>query len=453
MSGKSTGGARRAVAVAACLLSLAPLSWPAATARGGAPPPDILLITVDTLRADHLSSYGHPKPLTPHLDRLLSGGARFTQARTVETLTHPSMTSMLTSMHPHQHGGTRNGLRMRPGLGSLPKMLSKRGYRTAAFIGNWTLKPKVSGLDEHFQVYRPVLSRKRWFGLVRSEASALDLTEAALEWLDEQAGEGTWRPVLLWAHYADPHGPYRFHEEEGRKLGLDKSSKSQRYATEVAFTDRSIGELLAGFRERRGPRKPLIVFASDHGESLGEHGYWGHGRHLYETELHIPMGITWEGSIGPMEVTARASILDLAPTVLGLLERPIPETFAGYDWSGVLNGGEPPEGRVTRHQSHRGAVMVKHKSKKARKKGLLAVALVGDGGKEVMRTESGQILLFDVGTRPSASLLRDGNRNAPSPDLSSWLLEVLDGLRSLSPTEPTLDEESLERLRSLGYVD
>ncbi|HYG64404.1 MAG TPA: sulfatase-like hydrolase/transferase, partial [Thermoanaerobaculia bacterium] len=142
---------RRAIHLwsAAALLGLAGLLLPAIP---GAQPraasqrfPNVLIVTVDTLRADRLSSYGYRRPTSPAIDKLLASGARFTQARTVEPLTNPALCSMFTSTYPHENGATRNGLRMRRGLPSAAATLGKRGYRTAAFVGNWTLRDEISG--------------------------------------------------------------------------------------------------------------------------------------------------------------------------------------------------------------------------------------------------------------------------------------------------------------------
>ena len=130
-------------ALAACLVC-----------HAGAQPaqaPDVLILTVDTLRYDHLSINGDPRPITPHLDRLLGSGLRFTQARTVEPLTSPAICSLFTSRQPHQHGSTRNGLRMQRGLSSMPRVLRAAGWRTAGFVSNWTLREKLSGLGQHFE--------------------------------------------------------------------------------------------------------------------------------------------------------------------------------------------------------------------------------------------------------------------------------------------------------------
>ena len=287
------------------LFALVPLLLAVAPAHAGDPPPaNVLVISVDTLRADHMSAYGYARPTTPNIDRLISGGVRFDTARTVEPLTGPALVSMLTSLHPNEHGASRNGLRMRTGLASLPKALQARGYRTAAFVGNWTLRDKLCGLAEHFEEYQEVLTRRRWWGLVRKEANAQDLTDVATEWLDAQRRSQSDAPFLLWVHYVEPHAPYRAHDSYREALGLPargELSASDRYDTEIAFVDDAVGRLMLHLQEIGLAEGTIVVFASDHGESLGEHGYWGHGRNLYEQTLRIPMSITWPGRLAPAQ--------------------------------------------------------------------------------------------------------------------------------------------------------
>jgi arylsulfatase A-like enzyme len=419
--------------------------------------PDVLVVTVDTLRADRLGSYGYGRRTSPHLDRLLEDGVRFTQARVVEPLTNPSICSMMTSLYPQDHGASRNGLRMRRGLASLPKSLSDHGYDTAAFVGNWTLKNKLSGLGEHFDDYESILTRKRWFGFLRSEATAADLTTAAIEWLDDYRDHGAGRPFLLWVHYVEPHAPYRLQEGFAEPLGLStdagKHPPSDRYDTEVAFVDHQIGRLIREV-ETRLDSPPLIVFASDHGESLGEHDYWGHGRNLHEPGLRVPMGLTWRGRVPATVVRAPALNIDLAPTVLSVLDIPIPASFRGYDWADALNGGATPDGRITHYQTHKGAVISKHESELARRKGLLAVGLIDGSLKEILVVSDGKRELWNLETDPAEHTNLAETGSSPSESLSGWIQAVDAGLTSLDELPPQpLDEGSAAQLRALGYVD
>ncbi len=415
--------------------------------------PDIIIITVDTLRVDRVSAYGYKRPTTPNVDTLLKRGVRFTQARVPEPLTAPSMTSMVTSLYPHEHGATRNGLRMRQGLASLPSILRHHGYETAAFVGNWTLKDQLSGLAEHFASFNEVFTRKRWFGLLFGEATAEDLTTEALAWIDEHLDRSR-RPFLVWVHYVEPHAPYRFQSELAPGLGIgkgDQQTRGDRYDTEIAFVDRSIGELLAGIETTSRPT--LIHFASDHGESLGEHDYWGHGRHLYDATLHIPLGFAWQGEIEPRVIDTPASLLDLGPTTLGLLGLPVPTLFRGYDWSPVLAGETPaPVERVTLHQAHKGAVQGDG-GKNARRQGLLAVGRIADHRKEILRVRSKRLRIFDL-SRDVPEVADLAEATEPTSELSDWLLQVREGLAASDELPPpSLDQESIEQLRALGYID
>jgi arylsulfatase A-like enzyme len=458
--GRQPTGRRRAWSIAIRCAAV-PLVLLAAVTAPGDPTdaglPDILLITVDTLRADHVSAYGYSRSTTPHLDELIAAGLRFDLARTVEPLTTPALTSMLTSRDPHLHGANRNGLLMRTGLPSLPKSLQAQGYRTVACIGNWTLRDKLSGMAEHFEEYNEILTRKRYFGLVLREATAKDLTAAATDWIAAHERTEPNRPFFVWVHYVEPHAPYRVHREHLDQLGLKRGTSLpdvDRYDTEIAFTDASIGGLLRSLDHTERSSEPLIVFAADHGESLGEHRYWGHGRHLYEPTLRIPMSITWPGRIEPQTVEAPALITDLAPTVLGLLDLPAPAGFSGFDWTGVLRGDDPPADRVTRYQAHKGAVMSRHDSELARRTGLLAVGQIRDNRKEIFRIEKNRTWLFDLSSDPAelASLIPP--KQDPTEELLDWMRVVYRGLNSLEHTPPQpLDEESVEKLRSLGYID
>ncbi len=415
--------------------------------------PDIVIVTVDTLRFDRVSFYGYRRPTTPNIDALLERGVRFTQARVPEPLTAPAMSSMVTSLYPHEHGATRNGLRMRPGLASFVSILAHHGYETAAFVGNWTLKDKLAGIGEHFETYHEVFDRKRWFGLFFAEATAEDLTAKTLTWIDEHLDRSR-RPFLVWVHYVEPHAPYRFQKEFASRLGIPsegQASKIDRYDTEVAFVDHSIGELLAGVEGTSRPT--LIHFASDHGESLGEHDYWGHGRHLYDATLHIPMGFAWQGEIEPRTIDAPASLLDLGPTTLGLLGLTVPDAFRGYDWAPVLAGQTPaPVDRVTHHQAHKGAVQGDGGTN-ARRQGLLEIGRIADRRKEILRVRSQRLRIFDL-SKDVRELANLADSSEPTAELSDWLREVREGLAASDELPPpSLDEESIEQLRALGYID
>lgn len=368
---------------------------------------------------------------------------------------------MFTSLYPHEHGATRNGLRLRPDALSAARVLGRRGYQTAAFVGNWTLRNGISGLGDHFQSYDEVFTRKRWLGLFKGEATAEDLTDSALAWLEEDRADHR-RPFLLWVHYVEPHAPYRLQETQAGRLGVrvnSEVSRPDRYDTEVAFADQQIGRLLAQFqRDPELAANTLIVFAADHGESLGEHSYWGHGRNLYEPTLRIPLGLVWPGKIRPAVIDAPALNLDVAPTVLGLAGLPVPGGFHGYDWSPVLlRGAEPPRERTMWFQAHKGAVLSAQEVGSARRKGLLEVAVLTGWRKEIFRVNENRRQVFDLLRDPGEIRSLDPravSAGVTSADLRSWMTSVRKGLAASDQVLATrIDAESAARLRALGYAE
>ncbi|MGE0638861.1 MAG: sulfatase [Thermoanaerobaculia bacterium] len=448
----------RWVALALCASFSVPVR--AVAGDAGTERPSVVVVTVDALRADHLSSYGYRRPTTPAIDALLARGARFAVARTPEPLTAPSMASMLTSLEPDVHGASRNALPIRPGLPSLGTILRERGYRTAAFVTNWTLRSDLTGLEEHFDEYIEVLMHKRWWGLVGEEAGADELVTEVGNWM-ERRGERRLQalPWFLWIHFVDPHAPYDLQRKFAPRLGVRPggAGKVDRYDTEIAHTDEAIGRLLDRLLapEALGPGA-LVVFAADHGESLGEHDYWGHGRHLYEPTVRIPLGIVWPRRIAPQVLASPASLLDVTPTVLGLLggdATPATSRMVGFDWSAVLaDGAAPPAQRRFFLQAHKGAVQTRGNVPAKREAGLLEVGLVEAGTKRVWRIRDRKLLRFDLTVDPEELRNLAAAKPPPPADLVEHAAEVAARLGSLAPPGGSIDEQTIARLKALGYL-
>lgn len=474
---------RLALLTAALTAALVAGAWPGLAASDSVDPavsqrndggtlPHIVLISVDTLRADRLSAYGNPAPTSPHIDALLSAGARFNAARTVEPLTGPAAASMLTSLYPHEHGSSRNGIPIREGLRSLPQMLVHLGYVTVAFVSNWTLADEQSGLAEHFDVYQGVFTKKRWlfwFG----ESDAEDVRSAANTWFEEE-GAYPGQPLFLWVHFVEPHAPYKLHKGFAERLGIPaegRASAMQRYDTEIAAVDDTIGRLLQDLERYVDPANTLFIFTSDHGEVLGEHGYKGHGRHLFEEELRIPLGFTWRNRIPPASLDVPTSLIDLAPTVLGLLGAPEPPEWQGQDWSAALLSGEDgPADRPVYFQAHKGVALGASGNAEVadnrRRHGLLKLGLVLGNQKLVLDLDKDVLSIFDLpggGAGAGSPLDYAGVESSPRttgspadapPLLRKWQAAVEQGLaeRDRSPP-PKLSDEAIEKLRSMGYTN
>ena len=417
-------------------------------------PPNIIIITIDTLRADRLPSYGYHRNTAPNLEKLIARGVRFTHHYTPEPLTAPAMATMLTARHPHEHGATRNGITIFEDLSSLPKTLTRHGYRTAAFVGNWTLRSRLSGLGPHFDDYLEIVSRKRWFGMFLSEATAKDITDDALTWLKKRNNQ----PFAMWLHYVEPHAPYRLHSKYLDQLGLKKSggqyTRSERYDTEIAFCDEQIGRFFEGLEKVSPLEKTIIIFTADHGESLGEHGYWGHGRNLYQPSLKVPMAIIWPEAIKPALIKSPSSLIDIPKTVLGLIGKQKPLDFDGYDWSStLLHNQMPPANRKLYFQAHRGAAQTRKGADRLRRRGLLELGMIDGEFKELLRVRNTTRKLHNLINDPDELNSLCDKRSAVTEGFRRWALEVEQALNRMPASTTDLSSQDIEMLRSLGYIE
>ena len=219
--------------------------------------------------------------------------------------------------------------------------------------------------------------------------------------------------------------------------------------------DDQIGNFLEQLDKSGALENTVIVFVSDHGESLGEHDYWGHGRNLKEPNLRIPMGFVYEGRVAPAVESAPALITDIAPTVVGLAGLEVPEFFQGLDWSQVFAGQTAsPVDRVTYYETHKGAVGPHEGAEGLRRKGLLEVGVLQSGQKETYRVKNETREVFDLNTDGAEANDLVAAESPMSESLKQWLSQVRKGLElsdELPP--PSLSDDDMEALRALGYLD
>ncbi len=269
------------VVVFLAVLSLASAAEPA---PGGQVSPNLLLITLDTTRADHIGCYGAKGVATPTLDGLAERGARFEEAHAHVPLTLPSHATILTGDLPSTLNLRVNGMKLKSGAETLATILKARGYWTGAFVSAVVLE-RERGLARGFVVYddRPTLPPRT--GGPPEERPADETTQAALSAVAKAAG-----PFFLWVHYYDPHYEYRPPEPYASKFAKAP------YDGEIAYMDASIGKLLVGLRAQGKLADTLVVVVGDHGEGLGEHGEKQHGVFLYEYAMHVPLIVEWEGT-------------------------------------------------------------------------------------------------------------------------------------------------------------
>jgi arylsulfatase A-like enzyme len=324
----------------------------AAWGCGREPPQHLLLVTADTLRADHLGAWGSGRDLTPRLDALAAESIVFERAWAPTPFTLPSLAALLTGHHPEALQLRDNVAGLPPGVATLAAQLRERGFRTGAVMGNGVVSSKTR-MNEGFEVYDtrsmfPEASEAPWLRSGRTTDIALDVADALLV----RPGER----LFLWVHYLDPHGPYDVPEalrsellpaERARpdgRLVLPHLASSKGsggiplyqggppeaevafyragYAGEVAILDRAIGRLLDGLEQRGVLDAAALVFTADHGESLGEDDAWFlHGEQLSEPNLRVPLLIRLPGQRAAVRADP-ASLLDVVPTLAALFELP-----------------------------------------------------------------------------------------------------------------------------------
>lgn len=274
----------------------------------GDAPHDIVVISIDTLRADRLGSYGREDAGTPHLDRLAQRGTRFADAMSPAPITLPSHASLFTGLDPSHHGVRHNALySLDPAVSTLAERLREVGFRTGGFVASIVLAAR-HGLDQGFERYtEPGVDRSRGLFFL-GERAAREVNRDAISWVDEHDPR---ERLFLFAHYLEPHAPFEPPEPELTRFAPD------RYQGEVAAADRALGELLAGLAARGRLRHALVVVVADHGESLGEHGELSHGIFVYQSTLRVPMILAGPGVPAERVVEEPVSLVDLMPTLLG----------------------------------------------------------------------------------------------------------------------------------------
>jgi choline-sulfatase len=298
------------------------------------PATPVILISVDTLRADHLSSYQAGRRSTPHIDALAKKGTVFSQVSSPFPLTLPSHAALFTSTLPFANGVQDNGVPLNSSAVTLATVLKGAGYRTAAFVGSFVLDRRF-GLSRGFDIYDgPIdLHNKTAAGTVERKRPGAQVVEAAARWLERNSSV----PFFLFLHLYDLHLPYDLPQAPSLRHG------ETGYAAELAYEDRVLGDFFAALEHRGLFAKTLIVFTSDHGEALGDHGESTHGYFIYQSTLHVPLIVHW-----PVGFTrfsqARAdlpvSLIDVTPTMLDAIGLPRPPGMRGQTLLGGRTTGE-----------------------------------------------------------------------------------------------------------------
>ncbi len=413
------------VAVAAALFVLG------ACSHAGDRPRHVVLISLDTVRADRLGCYGHPDAGTPHFDALAARGVRCDQAMTPMPLTLPAHASLLTSHLPLRHGVRHNELHGLPdGAVTLAEILQAAGWRTGAFVGSAVLAP-IHGLGQGFSVYSDVpASATKSF--LMTERSALDVNRDALAWLDSAGGA----PTLLFVHYMEAHAPYEPPDPERSRFGSDP------YQGEIATLDRALGELLAGLDERGIGQDALVIVVADHGEGLGEHGELSHGALLYESTLRVPMIFAGPGVRAAGIVADPVSLVDVMPTILEAVGLPARSDADGLSlWPALAGREKSRAGRSLYAETFMGRLDFGWAELRAVRRDELKY--IGAPRPE----------LYDIRADPGERTNLHAGQAAAAADLGRELARLVTAERdAMAPAQVQLTEAEREALQALGYL-
>jgi len=301
------------------------------TASGATPAaPNVVVITIDTLRADHLGCYGYEQIKTPHIDALAADGVRFARAYTPVPVTLPAHTAIFTGTYPPLSGmHDFSGNKLNPAQPTMASILKDQGYITGAVVASGVLDSRF-GLNHGFDFYYDHFdfSRLQESNLEEMERPGNVVADQVLDWLNQNYQ----KKFFLWMHLYDPHYPYN------PPAPYSDEYKSHPYDGEIAFADAQVGRLIAFLKEKGLYQNTVIVLSGDHGESLGEHGEKTHGFFIYNATLHVPLIFHVPGGMGGKTVSDIVNLADILPTVLQLVKVEAPRQVQGQSLAPLLAG-------------------------------------------------------------------------------------------------------------------
>jgi choline-sulfatase len=385
----------------------------------------IILISIDTLRADHLSAYGYSKLRTPNLDSFAEGGTLFSAIDSQIPLTLPSHTSLFTSTYPFANGIEENGERVPAGAVTLATVLGAHGYHTAAFVGSILLDRRL-GIDQGFDFYdSPFASSSESQNpySVRVRRDGALVLRAARQFLEGHRGQ----KVFVFVHLFDLHAPYV------RAADPDALPQAAGYDTELAYVDQLIGHFRQALVAGGWWDRSLIVLLSDHGESLGDHGETSHGYFAYQSTLWVPLVMHWPKGRNnyPARVDRPGGLIDVAPTILDFLGIGRPASFSGASLLGETGAHPVASEAVYARDAFRWAPL----------------RSLRDGFFQFIDAPKAE--LYDVRSDPGERTNVAGAHAAEAAKLRSELAGILASTAGKTALPPAVRRSSLE---SLGYV-
>ena len=420
--------------------------------EGANAPRPVILISVDTLRADHLGCYGYKKLQTPHIDSLSRGGTLFAEISSQAPITLPSHVSLFTSTYPFASGIRENAQVLPPGATTLATVLAAHGYNTAAFIGGYFLERRF-GLAQGFQTYDSPFDTHVIQGALDLKRPAAQVLDGAKHWLQRNSGS----PFFLFVHLFDLHQPY------DTPASYRARAPQSEYDQELAYVDDSLGDFFEFLANSGLDRRALVVLFSDHGESLGDHGETTHGYFVYRSTLHVPLIFHWPQTVeirnlestfedgNPIRlstfdfrVSYPAGLIDVAPTILSYLGIQSPPSFCGHSLLDLARGGDSPPRDIYSESTYA------HD-----KFGWAPLRSLRRGDFQYIDAPHPELYDLKADSAELHNLLPGQSALAASyrEQLTALVAAYLPTLASGSTSAAIAAPDSAEKLRSLGYLD
>ena len=436
--------------------------------RAEDPRPNVLLISIDTLRADHLSTYGYFRETSPRLSELARAGLQVQVAYAPSATTGPTHASLFTARPPMAHGVRKNGQPLPEQEQTLAERLQAIGFETGAVVSSYVLSDRF-GYDQGFQAFNDDFSQAQtpmgstvWEGETIEErfyGRADDTTDRALAWL--QGRQHKVDPFFLFVHYYDPHDPYLPPEgftppfAPGRKEALKLNRTIYLYDLLVAYTDQQIGRLLDGLAQAGLTEDTLVIVTGDHGEGLMTHGHMYHGLQVYEEAVRIPLVLRWPGRIqAGKKVEEPFSLVELAPAVLEMLgDSPDGPLRTDNSAARLLGQGreEANERPIFLYRRHYEGDSSEEMDTGARGE---KYGVRFEDWKLIVGPEEGTLELYDLVGDP----LEKNNVASSEPERVEALLAMIEQWRTEHEPDAmgapkALSTPDRERLKALGYVE
>jgi arylsulfatase A-like enzyme/Tfp pilus assembly protein PilF len=406
------------------------VAW-AISPRAQAPPPNVLLVTIDTVRADHVGAYGHAGAATPTIDRLAREGVRFADATSQAPLTGPAHAAILTAVYPARLGVRDNATTPIPASATtIAEVFKARGYRTGAFVGAFVLSPEY-GFGQGFDTVDASFARFTAGMKLQAQRRGSEVVDAALKWF--QTGS---RPFFAWVHLYDAHTPYEPPEPFRTRF------RASPYDGEIAYVDSQIGRLVAALEARGELDRTIVSVIADHGEGLGDHGEAEHGMFLYESTLHVPwvMRLPGKDAAGTV-VASQVRAIDVTPTIETIAGAAPPAGIDGQSVVALIHGEAPRDPPPSYAETY--------------------YPKWHFGWSELKSIRVGDWKYIDAPKSELYDMRADGHerrnvvdaRGPLAQGLSAALTRIQSGLGAAASADaPQPDRETLARLRSLGYV-